>query len=219
MASYNRRFVPRLSENAEPLIELVQKNRRFHWREQCQRTFQRLKTKYLPFRRSLFLMYPNQWFCKQTRVTWQWLCNQSVMVYKWNGSYTHNCAHVFVSSYGLWKIQRPGTRLCVSYKNFGCCVQIQANNSHRRQGKLAKFWSQEQEPAELLTTNPSVELNKSGELKMANFLSRPNLLLRRSSPSTWVCENMSTISVISVISVWEHVNRQCDQCNQCVRTC
>ena len=43
MARYYRKFCPNFSAITEPLTQLLQKDTKFHWTEQCQSAFKQLK--------------------------------------------------------------------------------------------------------------------------------------------------------------------------------
>ncbi|XP_075110421.1 putative mitochondrial protein AtMg00860 [Nicotiana tabacum] len=44
LAGYYRRFVQDFSRIASPLTKLIQKNAKFQWTEECEQSFQKLKT-------------------------------------------------------------------------------------------------------------------------------------------------------------------------------
>ena len=43
VAGYYRRFVERFSKLASPLTQLTRKNMKFHWNDDCEKSFQELK--------------------------------------------------------------------------------------------------------------------------------------------------------------------------------
>ena len=49
MCSYYRRFIPKFSEIAEPIISLTRKYAKFRWDDKCQKSFETLKEKLAEF--------------------------------------------------------------------------------------------------------------------------------------------------------------------------